>query len=39
MSSKFISRGADKYDSFMGRWSQRLASLFIDFAGLAVLIE
>ena len=36
MSSKFISRGADKYDSFMGRWSRRLAPLFIDFAGLAV---
>ena len=35
MSSKFISRGADKYDSFMGRWSRRLAPLFIDFAGLA----
>jgi ubiquinone/menaquinone biosynthesis C-methylase UbiE len=34
MSSKFISRGADKYDSFMGRWSRRLAPLFIDFAGL-----
>ena len=36
MSSKFISRGADKYDSFMGRWSRRLAPLFIDFAGLGV---
>jgi cyclopropane fatty-acyl-phospholipid synthase-like methyltransferase len=35
MSSKFIPRGADKYDSFMGRWSRRLAPLFIDFAGLA----
>jgi ubiquinone/menaquinone biosynthesis C-methylase UbiE len=36
MSSKFISRGADNYDSYMGRWSRRLAPLFIDFAGLAV---
>src|SRR5713101_6130530 len=36
MSSKFISRGADKYDSYMGRWSRKLAPLFIDFAGLAV---
>jgi ubiquinone/menaquinone biosynthesis C-methylase UbiE len=36
MSSKFISRGADKYDSYMDRWSHRLAPLFIDFAGLAM---
>jgi SAM-dependent methyltransferase len=36
MSSKFISRGADKYDSYMGRWSRRLAPLFVDFAGLGV---
>lgn len=35
MSSKFISRGADQYESFMGRWSRRLAPLFIDFASLA----
>ena len=35
MNSKFVARGADKYDSFMGRWSRRLAPLFLDFAGLA----
>ncbi len=35
MSSNFVSRGADKYDSYMGRWSRRLAPLFLDFAGLA----
>jgi ubiquinone/menaquinone biosynthesis C-methylase UbiE len=35
MTSKFVSRGADKYDSYMGRWSRRLAPPFLDFAGLA----
>src|SRR5262245_52173256 len=35
MSSKFQSRGADKYDAYMGRWSRRLATPFLDFAGLA----
>jgi ubiquinone/menaquinone biosynthesis C-methylase UbiE len=30
-----ISRGADKYDSYMGRWSRRLAPAFLDFAGVA----
>jgi ubiquinone/menaquinone biosynthesis C-methylase UbiE len=35
VSSKFIAHGADQYDAFMGRWSRRLAPLFIDFAGLA----
>jgi ubiquinone/menaquinone biosynthesis C-methylase UbiE len=35
MSSKFQTRGADKYDSYMGRWSRRLAAPFLDFAGLA----
>jgi ubiquinone/menaquinone biosynthesis C-methylase UbiE len=34
MSSKFLSRGADKYDAYMGRWSRRLAAPFLDFAGL-----
>jgi ubiquinone/menaquinone biosynthesis C-methylase UbiE len=34
MSSKFVSRGADKYDGYMGRWSRRLAPLFLDFAGV-----
>jgi ubiquinone/menaquinone biosynthesis C-methylase UbiE len=33
MTSKFIARGADKYDAFMGRWSRRLAVPFLDFAG------
>lgn len=35
MSSTHISRGAEKYDSYMGRWSRRLAPMFLDFAGLA----
>jgi ubiquinone/menaquinone biosynthesis C-methylase UbiE len=35
MNSKFVSRGADRYDAYMGRWSRRLAPLFLDFAGLA----
>lgn len=35
MTSRFVSRGADKYDAYMGRWSRRLAPLFLDFAGLA----
>jgi SAM-dependent methyltransferase len=33
MSSNFISKGADGYDQYMGRWSKRLAPLFLDFAG------
>lgn len=36
MASSFISRGAAGYDSYMGRWSQRLAPLFLDFAGVGV---
>ncbi len=35
MSSTFISKGADGYDQYMGRWSKRLAPLFLDFAGIA----
>jgi ubiquinone/menaquinone biosynthesis C-methylase UbiE len=35
MSSKFVARGAGQYDSYMGRWSRRLAPLFLDFSGLA----
>ena len=34
MASKFVTRGADKYDAYMGRWSRRLAPTFLDFAGL-----
>ena len=34
MSSTFIARGADGYDQYMGRWSKRLAPLFLDFAGI-----
>lgn len=33
MVSNFIARGAERYDAYMGRWSQRLAPLFIEFAG------
>jgi SAM-dependent methyltransferase len=35
MSSTFIAQGADGYDQYMGRWSKRLAPLFLDFAGVA----
>jgi trans-aconitate methyltransferase len=35
MSSTFIAKGADGYDQYMGRWSRRLAPLFLDFAGIA----
>jgi ubiquinone/menaquinone biosynthesis C-methylase UbiE len=35
MASNFVAKGADTYDSYMGRWSKRLAELFLDFAGLA----
>ena len=35
MPSKFVARGVEAYDRYMGRWSRRLAPLFIDFAGLA----
>ena len=35
MASNFVAKGADTYDSYMGRWSRKLAQLFIDFAGLA----
>jgi ubiquinone/menaquinone biosynthesis C-methylase UbiE len=35
MASNFIAKGADGYDSYMGRWSARLAPLFLDFAGSA----
>jgi ubiquinone/menaquinone biosynthesis C-methylase UbiE len=35
MASNFVAKEANAYDSYMGRWSQRLAQPFIDFAGLA----
>lgn len=35
MSSTFVAKGADGYDQYMGRWSKRLAPLFLDFAGIA----
>lgn len=31
----FVARGARNYDRYMGRWSNRLAPLFLDFAGTA----
>ncbi len=34
MPSKFVARGVDRYDTYMGRWSRRLAPLFLDFAGV-----
>ena len=36
MASTFIARGAVGYDAYMGRWSRRLAPLFLDFAGVEV---
>ncbi|WP_274628512.1 class I SAM-dependent methyltransferase [Arvimicrobium flavum] len=35
MTSSFSVHSADGYDRLMGRWSQKLAPLLIDFAGLA----
>jgi ubiquinone/menaquinone biosynthesis C-methylase UbiE len=35
MTSSFNVRDASGYQQLMGRWSERLAPLFIDFAGLA----
>jgi len=35
MVSTFIAHGAAAYDHYMGRWSRRLAPLFLDFAGSA----
>jgi ubiquinone/menaquinone biosynthesis C-methylase UbiE len=34
MPSNFVARGPEAYDSYMGRWSKRLASGFLEFAGL-----
>lgn len=34
-SSAFVPRGVEQYDGYMGRWSRRLAPLFLDFAGTA----
>ena len=34
MHSKFDTLAADAYDRMMGRWSRRLAPLFLDFAGV-----
>src|SRR5215469_14764311 len=35
MTSEFVVHNASGYDQLMGRWSQRLAPLFINFAGVA----
>ena len=35
MASNFIARTSEGYDAYMGRWSRRLAPLFLDFAGVA----
>ena len=35
MVSTFVARGAAAYDHYMGRWSRRLAPLFLDFSGAA----
>jgi ubiquinone/menaquinone biosynthesis C-methylase UbiE len=34
MTSNFVACGPEAYDSYMGRWSRRLASAFLEFAGL-----
>ena len=34
MATSFVARGPEAYDSYMGRWSKRLASGFLEFAGL-----
>ena len=35
VSSTFVSADGDGYELQMGRWSRRLAPLFVDFAGIA----
>ncbi len=34
MPSNFVAKGADGYEAIMGRWSRRLATPFLDFAGV-----
>jgi ubiquinone/menaquinone biosynthesis C-methylase UbiE len=34
MPSNFVTNGAEAYEASMGRWSQRLATPFLDFAGV-----
>ena len=34
VSSTFVSADGDGYELQMGRWSRRLAPLFVDFAGI-----
>src|SRR6476619_3196522 len=34
MPSNFVAKGADGYETIMGRWSQRLAAPFRDFSGV-----
>jgi ubiquinone/menaquinone biosynthesis C-methylase UbiE len=34
MPSNFVARGPEAYNAYMGRWSKRLASSFLDFTGL-----
>src|ERR1700741_2044136 len=34
VSSTFVSSDGDGYELQMGRWSRRLAPLFVDFAGI-----
>jgi SAM-dependent methyltransferase len=34
MPSTFVAKGAEAYEASMGRWSRRLASPFLDFAGV-----
>lgn len=33
-SSPFLAADGDEYEALMGRWSKRLAPLFIEFAGI-----
>ena len=34
MPSNFVARGPEAYNFYMGRWNKRLASGFLEFAGL-----
>ncbi|NEK17289.1 methyltransferase domain-containing protein [Rhizobium leguminosarum] len=34
MPSNFVAKGAENYEASMGRWSQRLATSFLEFAGV-----
>src|SRR4051794_20991495 len=39
MPSNFVARGPEAYDSYMGRWSKRLASGFLEFVDRLIVVD